>query len=51
MLNETRHPDSRPDGAAGDWTIPQDWAHFSAEDHAVWDTLFARQTRVLPGRA
>ncbi|MES2045393.1 MAG: phenylalanine 4-monooxygenase [Pseudomonadota bacterium] len=51
MPNETHHPDSPPHGAAGDWTIPQDWAHFSAEDHATWDTLFARQARLLPGRA
>ncbi|MFZ4382245.1 MAG: phenylalanine 4-monooxygenase, partial [Sandarakinorhabdus sp.] len=33
-----------------DWTIPQDWAHFTATDHGVWDRLFARQTRLLPGR-
>lgn len=31
--------------------IPQDWAHFSADDHAVWDILFARQAALLPGRA
>jgi phenylalanine-4-hydroxylase len=36
---------------ASDWIIPQDWGHFSAEDHATWDTLFARQTAMLPGRA
>lgn len=42
---------TRPPNAAADWTIPQDWAHYSAEDHAVWDTLFARQTAMLPGRA
>jgi phenylalanine-4-hydroxylase len=34
-----------------DWTIPQDWAHFSAEDHRVWDLLFARQQARLAGRA
>ncbi|WCT72354.1 phenylalanine 4-monooxygenase [Sphingomonas naphthae] len=44
-------PIERPDGLAPDWTIPQDWAHYSAEDHAVWDLLFARQARQLPGRA
>ena len=33
------------------WIIPQDWAHFSGEDHATWDTLFARQSAMLPGRA
>jgi phenylalanine-4-hydroxylase len=34
-----------------DWTIPQDWAHFTAEDHRVWDLLFARQQARLAGRA
>lgn len=33
-----------------DWTIPQDWAHFTTTDHGVWDHLFDRQTRLLPGR-
>jgi phenylalanine-4-hydroxylase len=36
---------------ASDWIIPQDWAHYSAQDHATWDMLFARQTAMLPGRA
>jgi phenylalanine-4-hydroxylase len=36
--------------ASLDWTIPQDWAHFTATDHRVWDHLFDRQTRLLPGR-
>jgi phenylalanine-4-hydroxylase len=36
--------------ASPDWTIPQDWAHFTATDHRVWDHLFARQTQLLPGR-
>jgi phenylalanine-4-hydroxylase len=40
-----------PEGAASDWTIPQNWARFSAEEHAVWDQLFARQSEMLPGRA
>jgi len=42
------HP---PEGAAADWTVPQNWAHYTPEDHAVWDTLFARQAKLLPGRA
>jgi len=33
-----------------DWTIPQDWESYSASEHAVWDTLFARQSRMLEGR-
>jgi phenylalanine-4-hydroxylase len=37
--------------SAVNWIIPQDWAHYAAEDHATWDRLFARQTAMLPGRA
>jgi len=33
-----------------DWTIPQDWSSYTAQEHAVWDTLFARQSRMLEGR-
>ena len=40
-----------PAGAAPDWTVPQQWDRYSAEDHAVWDTLYARQTRLLADRA
>ncbi|MBN9788451.1 phenylalanine 4-monooxygenase [Pseudonocardia sp. TMWB2A] len=43
--------DSPPPGANADWTIPQDWERFTAEEHGVWDTLFARQAAMLPGRA
>jgi phenylalanine-4-hydroxylase len=40
-----------PPGAAPDWTIPQNWEQFSADEHGVWDILFARQMAMLPGRA
>ncbi|MES2288349.1 MAG: phenylalanine 4-monooxygenase [Pseudomonadota bacterium] len=40
-----------PPEAAADWTVPQNWGHYTADEHAVWDTLFARQTAMLPGRA
>ena len=50
-----------PDGAApfhraseapaDDYTIPQDWESYTAEEHGVWDTLYARLMKVLPGRA
>jgi len=43
--------DAPPEGAADDWTVPQDWAHYSAQAHATWDRLFARQARQLQGRA
>ena len=51
MATETHVLDSPPPGAASDWTIPQDWQHYTAEEHATWDTLFARQAKLLPGRA
>ena len=41
----------RPPHAAADWTIPQGWDDYSAEEHATWDTLFERQARLLQGRA
>ncbi|MGH8033644.1 MAG: phenylalanine 4-monooxygenase [Lysobacterales bacterium] len=40
---------ARPERA--DWTIDQGWARYTAAEHAVWKTLFERQTRLLPGRA
>lgn len=42
---------SAPEGAAPDWTIPQNWDRFTQENHAVWDTLFARQIEQLENRA
>jgi len=39
-----------PPYAAPDWTIPQDWRAYSAQDHATWDRLFARQAGMLPSR-
>jgi phenylalanine-4-hydroxylase len=40
-----------PPGAAADWTIPQDWDAYTAIEHQTWDTLYARQMTILPGRA
>jgi phenylalanine-4-hydroxylase len=51
MSDETHVLDRPPEGASSDWTIPQDWSHYTAEEHAVWDMLFERQARLLPGRA
>ena len=34
-----------------DYTIDQGWDQYTAEEHAVWQTLYERQTRLLPGRA
>ena len=39
----------RPDRP--DWTIDQGWSDYTAEEHAVWKTLYERQSRLLPGRA
>ncbi|MEZ0494736.1 phenylalanine 4-monooxygenase [Sphingomonas sp. IW22] len=51
MTAETHIHDTPPPGAAADWTIPQNWDAFTAAEHGVWDTLFERQARLLPGRA
>jgi phenylalanine-4-hydroxylase len=51
MVDETHVHESPPAGAGADWTVAQDWQHYTAEEHATWDTLFARQSALLPGRA
>jgi phenylalanine-4-hydroxylase len=33
-----------------DFVVPQCWEGFTAEDHAVWDLLFARQVELLGSR-
>lgn len=42
--------ETSPPHAASDWTIPQNWQSYSAEEHDMWDRLFARQADMLPGR-
>jgi phenylalanine-4-hydroxylase len=37
--------------ARADHTIDQGWSRYTPAEHAVWKTLFERQTRLLPGRA
>ena len=34
-----------------DYTIDQNWDKFTSEEHARWDTLYARQSKILKGRA
>ena len=51
MTEDTHVLDRPPPGARPDWTVPQDWAKFTPQEHATWDTLFARQAQLLPGRA
>jgi phenylalanine-4-hydroxylase len=48
---ETHVLERPPEGASADWTISQDWAAYTQEEHRVWDTLFDRQAKLLPGRA
>ena len=38
-----RHPD-----IGADFTIPQRWERYGADEHGIWRTLFERQARVLP---
>lgn len=51
MMSETHVLERPPEGAGADWTIPQNWDAFTDEEHAVWDTLYERQIKLLPGRA
>ena len=41
--------DQRPERP--DWTIDQGWHNYTPREHAVWKTLFERQSKLLPGRA
>ncbi|MDV6332235.1 phenylalanine 4-monooxygenase [Asticcacaulis sp. 201] len=34
-----------------DWTIDQNWAAYTPEEHATWKTLYERQMTLIPGRA
>ena len=44
------HLPAPPEGST-DWTIPQGWERYTAEEHRTWVTLYERQAAVLPGRA
>ena len=46
-MSDTHILEKPPEGANPDWTIPQNWQAYTAQDHAVWDTLFARQAAML----
>lgn len=43
--------DTPPEGVAADWTMPQDWQAFTAEQHRTWRTLFDQQSAALDGYA
>ena len=49
MLQETISKD-RPAKNWQDYVVPQSWEAFTADDHAVWDLLFARQVELLGSR-
>jgi phenylalanine-4-hydroxylase len=51
VMTSSHVHETPPQGAAEDWTIPQNWSAFSADEHLMWDRLFARQSAMLPGRA
>lgn len=38
-------------GAAADYSVAQDWPAYNAAQHALWQRLYARQMKLLPGRA
>ena len=55
MLRElkdvVKHGAAAPAPERSDWTIDQGWANYTTSEHAVWRTLFDRQSKLLPGRA
>lgn len=45
------HLSDLPPGQRDDWTIDQQWEQYTPAQHAVWKTLFERQSKLLEGRA
>ena len=41
--------DAPPEGVAANWTMPQNWGAFTAEQHATWRSLFDQQAAALDG--
>lgn len=44
------HPTSCQPSRWQDYVVPQDWGHFTPDEHRVWDRLFARQVPYLGAR-
>src|SRR3546814_18947950 len=42
--------ESPPPGDAPDWTCPQDWDAFTADEPAMWERLCVRQSAMMRGR-
>lgn len=54
LVEKTKHGLAAGPGIAPqrpDWTVDQGWGQYTPAQHAVWKTLFERQTRLLPGLA
>lgn len=49
MLHRATARTAHPQGWR-DYVVPQRWEAFNADDHAVWDLLFARQVELLGSR-
>ncbi len=49
MLHRATATTDQPHGWR-DYVVPQNWDSFTADDHAVWDLLFARQVELLGSR-
>ena len=49
MLHRATATTDRPQSWR-DYVVPQRWDEFTADDHAVWDLLFARQVELLGTR-
>ncbi|MBA2466376.1 MAG: phenylalanine 4-monooxygenase [Sphingomonas sp.] len=49
MLHRATATTDQPHGWR-DYVVPQRWEAFTADDHAVWDLLFARQVELLGSR-
>lgn len=49
MLHRAQATTAQPRGWQ-DYVVPQCWDAFTADDHAVWDLLFARQVELLGTR-
>lgn len=43
--------DAPPEGVADDWTMPQNWAQFTAAEHDTWDRLVERQVQAMSALA
>lgn len=43
--------DAPPEGVAADWTMPQNWHLFTAQQHETWRTLFDKKSAALDGYA